>query len=171
MRQPGPRRLSRHAVCRDTAGPGPSLQRRPVDRETHPERSAFHGSTRDDVFFTSPEDRVGEIEQQQAHRVVELADALQGRVVLVEPLDMQPLPKGTPILKAILARRWNSVSHITAQSGIQRGLLDSVVTNDHHVFDAPVDVIAPSKLGKGGRNVEYKSETFRRSPAGGKPVR
>jgi hypothetical protein len=40
----------------------------------------------------------------EAPGIVDTAKELRNRVVILEPLDMEPLPAGTPILSAILAR-------------------------------------------------------------------
>ena len=65
--------------------------------------------------------------------VCKLAKSLAKSIIILEPLDMEPLPAGTPILAAILARLERSVQHYCGDSR-SRGLLDSDLDDNREVI-------------------------------------
>lgn len=62
--------------------------------------------------------------------LVDLAQPLRGRVVVLEPLDMEPLPKETPLLAAILARLSGAARDCGTTGAQSRGLLDPDLADD-----------------------------------------
>ena len=69
-------------------------------------------------------------ESHRVQRLIRMIGQIRNRVIVLEPLDMEPLPSGTPILSAILAR----IQHAANLHGVgslhgareqpKRGLLD-----------------------------------------------
>lgn len=69
--------------------------------------------------------------QDELHQeVLSLAAELRDRVILLEPLDMEPLPRGTPIIAAILARLNQAVRRLVSPPDSPRGLLDDGLSDD-----------------------------------------
>lgn len=67
----------------------------------------------------------------EAPGIVDTAKELRSRVVILEPLDMEPMPAGTPILSAILARLNQAAIRMGVQEGrAHRGLLDGNLTDE-----------------------------------------
>ncbi|MBI3861219.1 MAG: tetratricopeptide repeat protein [Planctomycetia bacterium] len=65
---------------------------------------------------------------ERAIRVAERGAGLSGRVVILEPLDMEPLPRATPLLAAILARLNQAVRRLSSAGHSESRLL----TGDWH---------------------------------------
>ena len=76
------------------------------------------------VEWLSPS-RISVEDADRPQEVVQLANGLRNRVVLLEPLDMEPLPLATPIMAAILARVNQAVRRLSAPPTSHRGMLDS----------------------------------------------
>lgn len=74
--------------------------------------------------------------QANKHEVCKLAKSLGKNIIILEPLDMEPLPNDTPILAAILARLERAVQHYNDffGDGRSRGLLDNDLEDDRDVI-------------------------------------
>lgn len=61
----------------------------------------------------------------------QLAQPLRDRVIVLEPLDMEPLPRSTPLLAAILARLSSAAREFDPGRNEFRGLLDPTLDDNH----------------------------------------
>lgn len=61
-----------------------------------------------------------------------IAQKIRERVVVLEPLEMEPLPPDTPILSAILARLNSAAKRLGVTGRKQRGLLDSDINENRN---------------------------------------
>ncbi|MCA9023356.1 MAG: hypothetical protein KDA74_24575, partial [Planctomycetaceae bacterium] len=69
-------------------------------------------------------------DMDQNESLSDLARPLHNRIVVLDPLDMEPLPKSTPILAAIMARLSRAARDFETGNKTPRGLLDPTLDDD-----------------------------------------
>ncbi|QDT90466.1 tetratricopeptide repeat protein [Gimesia algae] len=93
---------------------------------TDPNDDFYHNFIRNDGVGSSEKKKIPPEEDFSA-----LVKPLKDRIVVLEPLDMEPLPKSTPLLAAILARLSSAAREFDPGRNEFRGLLDPTLDDNH----------------------------------------